>query len=311
MTKRQDNLIKESLLIEQEDAKEAGTLGFMARAMVQATLPHSDPKTNYFERTNGLVTLSVTSKPGVGVPYGSLPRLLLAWIVTEAKRTKSPELMLGRSQSEFLGKLNMRSEGRTIGTLKDQTKRLLTSMISLSGVRGTEEEFENVVIARRGMLFWNPKQPDQQSLWESTMTLNTDFYESILRSAVPIDLRVLHQLRKSPMAMDIYMWLTWRVYTLHHSRHPIANIPWPRLMAQIGSSYGLKTAKDGLAVTQTIGDDPHAVRNFRMKFLARLREVLLFYPAAQDAITWDSDQLTIRRAKLHIPPALYAVGGQG
>ncbi|CAE6873080.1 hypothetical protein R69746_08573 [Paraburkholderia aspalathi] len=52
--RRITEIINESLAVEYEDAKSAGMLGYMARAMVQATLPHSDPKTTYFERTNGL-----------------------------------------------------------------------------------------------------------------------------------------------------------------------------------------------------------------------------------------------------------------
>ena len=35
-----DALINQALAIEDEQAQDAGALGFMARAMVQATLPH-------------------------------------------------------------------------------------------------------------------------------------------------------------------------------------------------------------------------------------------------------------------------------
>jgi hypothetical protein len=41
------------LLLDQEDAYAAGEVGFLARALVQATLPHRDPKTNEFVRRNG------------------------------------------------------------------------------------------------------------------------------------------------------------------------------------------------------------------------------------------------------------------
>ncbi len=43
-----DKLITDALAIEAQDAKEAGALGYMARALVQATLPHSKPQSNEF-----------------------------------------------------------------------------------------------------------------------------------------------------------------------------------------------------------------------------------------------------------------------
>ena len=49
-------LIEEALAIQEEDAKEAGAGGFMARALVIATLPHRNPKATFFERKNGKYT---------------------------------------------------------------------------------------------------------------------------------------------------------------------------------------------------------------------------------------------------------------
>ena len=76
--------LEQSLAIEAEDARSAGELGFMARILVQATLPHSMPKTHEFERVNGRFTLYMNAPPSVGLPYGSYPRLALAWLSTEA-----------------------------------------------------------------------------------------------------------------------------------------------------------------------------------------------------------------------------------
>ncbi len=89
-----EKLVKEALAIEAEDAKQAGALGFMARILVQATLPHSKTEGNEFVRTNGNYTLSLLSPSHIGLPYGSMPRLLLAWLTTEAVRTGQRELGL-------------------------------------------------------------------------------------------------------------------------------------------------------------------------------------------------------------------------
>ena len=59
-------------------------------------------------------------------PYGNLPRLLLAWVSTEAPcRPKAPVLSLGKSLSEFMRALGVYdSSGRTQTRLRNQMKRL-------------------------------------------------------------------------------------------------------------------------------------------------------------------------------------------
>ncbi len=44
------------------------------------------------------------------LPFGNIPRLLIAWICTEAVQTQSRELVLGRSLSEFMRKLGINSD---------------------------------------------------------------------------------------------------------------------------------------------------------------------------------------------------------
>ncbi|MDH3638867.1 MAG: hypothetical protein OES09_10470 [Gammaproteobacteria bacterium] len=73
-----DRLVAEALAIEAQEAKEAGALGFMARALTQATMPHKKTEEYAFERTNGAFTLSNVAPPSIGLPYGTVPRLLVA-----------------------------------------------------------------------------------------------------------------------------------------------------------------------------------------------------------------------------------------
>jgi len=90
-----NTLINEALAIEAEEAKEAGALGYMTRALVQATLPHSRYEGNEFTRRNGLFTLSIMSPQQIGLPYGVIPRLLIAWVTTEAVLKRQRTLVLG------------------------------------------------------------------------------------------------------------------------------------------------------------------------------------------------------------------------
>jgi hypothetical protein len=94
--------------IRDEDANSAEQIAYMARLLVQTTLPHRDPGAiEVWVRRNGNFTLQIT--PGrtvasarttsrrLGIPYGTYPRLIMTFLTTEAVRTRSPEVYLGRS----------------------------------------------------------------------------------------------------------------------------------------------------------------------------------------------------------------------
>ncbi len=78
--------------------------------LIQCTLPHSDPKTRDWKKTNGDFTLIISS--GVdhnlvpyGIPYGSFPRLVLAYIITRVIQTGERRIALSSHFSSFLEEL--------------------------------------------------------------------------------------------------------------------------------------------------------------------------------------------------------------
>ena len=86
--------------------------GFMARMMALCSLPRSNPgNRKEYVRLNGPYTLVMTSGFNNKLPFGNLPRLLLAWVSTEAVRTQSREIVLGRSLAEFMRELGIYSSG--------------------------------------------------------------------------------------------------------------------------------------------------------------------------------------------------------
>lgn len=284
LPQRVQDLIAAAMEIEADDVRN-GHLGYMARALVQATLPHSDPKLPYFTRSNygGKLKFNIIAPPDIGIPFGSTPRVLLAWLQQQAVKTQSPEISLGRSQNEFLEKLGMHKNGRDASRIKDQSRRLFTSMISITGEKSHEFGFKNIQIADEGMLLWNPRKPDEPTLWDSTIRLSTPFFTEVTEHAVPIDMRVLDHLRRSPLAIDIYVWLVYRLF------QPLPRpmlIPWEALKAQLGADYS---------------DDAKGIFNFKSKFQQRLKEVLVFYPQANVHPT--KEGLMLRTSPPHILPS--------
>lgn len=261
----------------------AGSFAFMGQALVQTTLPHRDPGVHCFERTSGSVSLSIIANPRFGLPFGTVPRLLLAWICTEAVKTRSPMLGLGRSQNEFLRKLGMRVDGRDCQRLRAQSLKLFSSMLSITYQSHGRFGLKNMPIADEAFVFWDPHRPDDRMLWESSLRLSGEFYRNVTESPVPIDMRVLHALSKSPLAMDIYSWLVYRIFLLRVTRRPSVLIPWQSLKLQFGADYSAT---------------PRGLLDFRKQFLLRLKDALLFYPEAD--VTAQDAGLLVAASRLHI-----------
>ncbi|WP_395792488.1 replication protein RepA [Aquimonas sp.] len=246
-------------------ARESGSLAYMARVLAQATLPHSEPNGLTYSRTNGNLTLVVTTTSDAGgLPYGSLPRLLLAWITSEVVRTGSREISLGRNVSEFMrDKLGMAMTGGKNGTitrLREQLHRLTHATFKViyrdAEVHAVSKGWDPI---EESATWWQPHaNTRQQELFESRLLLGQKFFDEIQKSAVPLDWRVLKHLQKSPLRIDIAIWLPYRLHCLQAD----VVIPWQALAMQFGAEY----------------KEP---RQFKAAFLRALGDVLRLYERAR------------------------------
>jgi hypothetical protein len=219
---------------------------FIARQLVQATLPHKNPgNIPAWSRKNGDLTL--TLRPGwdektgknIGYPYGTLPRLLLFWITTEAVRTKNPRIELGNSLSKFMEELGLDpyqgGKRSDVKRLQEQMRRLFQSTISFTqSTRGYS--WINMQVAPKGMLWWDEKKPTQTTLFENWIHLGEDFFKAITSSPVPVDMRILRALKRSPLALDFYSWATYTAYQTQQTGQS-RSISWKLLHEQFGSEY--------------------------------------------------------------------------
>ena len=164
-------------------------LGFMARTMALCSLPRTNPGNRIqYRRVNGPYKLVMVAGADNKLPYGNLPRLLMAWVCTEAVRTQSRELVLGRSLSEFMRTLGIysTSSGTTGGRtrLRNQMKRLFGCSVSMIYKDDNRQTSAFAVLADLTDFWWNPKQPDQTGLWESKVRLSESFFNEIVSHPV-------------------------------------------------------------------------------------------------------------------------------
>jgi len=274
-----DKLIAEALAIELEAAKQADALGYLARALTIATLPYRNVKGSVFTRKNGAFRLTMIAPPDIGLPYGAVPRLLMAWISSEAVRTKNRTLVLGPTLSGFMAELGLIPAGGRWGTihrLRDQMARLFSCVICYGYSDTNADQGRNIVIAEEYKTWWDPKVPDQAVLWGSYVELGQKFFDDVTDKPVPIDFRALRALKRSPMALDIYAWLTYRMSYLKGKQV----IPWAALHLQFGSEYT-------------------RLRKFKEKFINHLKAVSVIYPEAK--VQPLNAGLELRPSQPHVP----------
>lgn len=266
LTPKQRGLLNVALDIAEKDAAEANAMGFSTRVLVQASLPHRDPGKDLeaWIRTNGNLSLIIrpgmTVKDGtasrVGYPFGNIPRLILAYLCTQVVQTKSRTIDLGPSLRRFMLDLGLSDNAGLRGAiprLKDQINRLMTASIVFSYSTSEVTAFANRPIARDMRLWWDYKNPEQDQLFSSCVTLDEAFFEEIMANPVPLDMRAIQALRQSSLGLDLYTWLTHRVSYLEK---PV-RIPWAALERQVGSEYGTtknfkQAAKEALRNIQAL-----------------------------------------------------------
>ena len=241
-------------------------MSFTHAVFCQVGLPRSRVEGREFMRQSGPAWINVQAgylDEGQGpvqqpIPYGALPRLALAHLSTHAVRHKTREIPIGDSAAQFLELMGMDTQGARYANLRRQMHALAACRLQL-GYKG--RTFNGQAIEQFDAWLAN-KDVKQRSLWPGLMVLTEHFYSSLLKGAVPLDLRALHVLKGSALALDVYAWLAHR---LHRIEGRGVTLHWTSLREQFAQEY---TGKD-------------ADRNFKGAFLPQLRKVLTVYPQAK------------------------------
>ena len=236
-------------------------MGFMARLMALCSLPRTNPGDRWkYVRRNGPYELIMISGGKTKLPYGNLPRLLLAWVCTEAVRTQSRELVLGSSLAEFMRRLgvyhNSAGRGGVQTRLRNQMERLFNASVQLIYNDDRVTASMTSPVASQTEFWWNPKRPDEPVLWESKIEIGEKFFQEIIRHPVPLDMNILKALKRTALGLDLYLWLTYRTFSL---QRPL-RLPWKQLYRQ----FGLHPSK---------ADNKFIVRNFRQNVLRELVKI--------------------------------------
>jgi Plasmid encoded RepA protein len=230
-------------------------IGYVHTVLSQCFLPYKDPKTTHWKRKNGKYSIILTAgvfdsehDPAeliqLGLPYGAKPRLFQSYICTKAIKHQSRIIPVERSMTAMIHELGFEARGGkrgSINSFKEQINRFARCRFDI--VISVSEGKQRYIKAEPIESFevWFSPNANQHSFWPSEIVLTDQFYQSLKEHAIPHDFRALAAIQNKPRAIDVYLWLTQRLYHISHNRPLLMR--WKDLHELFGGESPLKAFK--------------------------------------------------------------------
>jgi hypothetical protein len=218
-------------------------VGYLSKEMILCTLPHSDPGDHVpaWGRTNRNLTLTIQPRIILPAktyhhPYGSIPRLLMVWMVNQVVQRRKRLVTFDHSFNNLLRQVGLdpaTGGGKRSDRARflDQTERLTRATIRFDDVKPDHKRWKDIQIAPEGLIWWTRKEAGDSSFIE----FGEGFFNMVIEDPVPMDLRIAIELNRSPLAMDLYAWLSYTSYKWGRQRDMA--ISWLDLHNQMGGDY--------------------------------------------------------------------------
>lgn len=219
-----------------------------------------------------------------GLPYGPKARLVLLHLCTEAVRQRSPTIEVADSLSGFMKEMGFAVTGGERGTIrqfKEQLNRLAACTMQIGLWDGGDTARTLNVPPFRQLALWRP-QAGEGPVWSKTVQFHQDFYENLIRHALPVDIRAARAFSGSARKLDLLFWVGYRLRAL---QRPL-RLTWGNLHGQFGA-------------------DNASIRSFRQAFKADVAHLHEVFPRLP--IELDDNGMLLRPADastLLIPPRI-------
>jgi Plasmid encoded RepA protein len=244
--------------------EEESRLGITHAGFAMTSLPHKRIEDGLWKREGHRTTLLVESgrtRNGnlVGVPYGSIARLILLYLQTEAIRTNAPEVELGKSMKSWMSRMSLTTGGKTYQLVIEQARRISACRLTFFTDRenGGESRY-NGAFVQDAITFASVIDEDQRNLWQDRVRLDPSFWRSLKDHPVPVREEAIQAIGTRSLAIDVYIWLAYRL----HSLAKPTPVSWAAVHAQFGAGFRL-------------------VRQIKPTFIEALNMALAVYPEAR------------------------------
>ena len=193
-------------------------------------LPHREIAIGtVWERQTGYASLLVHPLQGQdgrmrGVPFGAKARLILIFLMTEAVRTRSRRIELGRSMHAWLKAMGVPVNGTNYRTVADQADRIEHCLLSFHLIGQSGQAARRDSIIRGSFRSFGDTE-------DHTVELSEGFYSTIIEHPVPLVEGAIRLLANTCMPLDLYLWLAYRLHVLERP----TRIGWQSLHTQFGA----------------------------------------------------------------------------
>lgn len=223
-------------------------LGYTYSAWCLAGLPHREhPVGQDWLISTDYAQLLV--RPGVrirddgtrdlmAVPSGTMARLLLIDLQSEALERGSRDIEIGPNPNVLMGRMGLSRGGPVSRKLSDQLERLCRCTLDF---KIGNDRRALIVNERLVEAFEYSSQIDSRTTrlcgMVERLRLSEAFYAELKRHPIPVDRSAIKSIQTSPRAIDIYLWLAFRLHALDGE----VPISWSALWAQFGRERLLRT----------------------------------------------------------------------
>ncbi len=258
-TKHERALVEAAYQVLSEDAEK---MGFTYSGFALTSMPHKPQKELVWRREGHNLTLLLESghdrqgKP-VGLPYGSYARFILLFLQSEAVKTGSREIELGRSMRVWLGTMGLSIGDTTYRLVGEQARRISHCRLQFFTDRNGREVMRHGGFVD-GSISMTGVASEQLGLWQDRVLLNEEFYRALRDHPVPVSEAGLRAIGPRSMVIDVYIWLAYRLHALTRD----VEVSWAALHGQFGAGFQL-------------------IRKFRAHFRECLEIALAAYPEAR------------------------------
>ena len=266
-------------------SEEESRLGITHAGFAMTSLPHKRIEEGFWRREGHRTTLLVESgrdRAGrfIGVPYGSIARLILLYLQTEAIRTNSPEVELGRSMKSWMGRMSLTTGGKTYQLVTEQARRISACRLTFFADRenGLEARHNGAFVQDAISLTGLAGDENQPSLWQDRVRLDAGFWRSLKEHPVPVREEAIKAIGTRSLAIDVYVWLAYRL----HSLAKPTPVSWAAIHAQFGAGFRL-------------------LRQIKPSFTEALHLALAVYPEAR--VDMEKDGILLHPSPPAVPRA--------
>lgn len=224
-----DQLIAIGELINKSES-DAQPYCYTVPPFVLGPLPQSDAKSNHFSRKFRWQQIDYSNTKGEALPCGAPARIILLHIVTTLVRTGEPFVDLKENVAELMRVFGVRPSYGAKGTVNKYEAALLSLMRTVIEVKTTrEEQGEQQIDEIRFPIFRRDSMRlNDKGIISGIAEVDSDFVRIVTKSSVILDRRTVVELcqRRSPAALDIYIWSTYTNFYLKQNGRPNITLTW-------------------------------------------------------------------------------------